>query len=59
MGGGGSWSKHSVKKSQVINRNKYLMGLAPQLWDYVCEQIEIAVQIVPSRRMGSDGKING
>ena len=42
---GGSWARHSVKKSQVIARNKYLMGLAPQLWDYVCEQIDIAVQM--------------
>lgn len=42
---GGSWAKHNVKKSQVINRNKYLMGLAPKLWDYVCAQIEIAVQM--------------
>lgn len=41
---GGSWSKHSVKKTQVINRNKYLDNLAPKLWFYVCEQIEIATQ---------------
>ena len=41
---GGSWSKHNVRKSQVINRNKYLDGLAPKLWEHVCEQIDIAVQ---------------
>ncbi|MBI3713906.1 MAG: HD domain-containing protein [Burkholderiales bacterium] len=42
---GDSWARHSVKKSQVIARNKYLMNLAPQLWNYVCEQIDIAVQM--------------
>lgn len=41
---GGSWSRHRVKKSQVVNRNQYLDGLAPKLWSYVCEQIDIAVQ---------------
>jgi len=41
---GGSWVKHGVKKSQVIKRNKYLEGLAPQLWLYVCEQIDLAVE---------------
>lgn len=39
---GGSWARHNVKKSQVLNRNKHLDGLAPQLWQYVCEQIDIA-----------------
>ena len=41
---GGSWARHDISKSQVISRNKYLKGLAPQLWLYVCEQIDIAVQ---------------
>lgn len=41
---GGSWSRHSVKKSQVISRNIYLDGLAPTLWAYVSEQIDIAVK---------------
>ena len=40
---GGSWVRHNVKKSQVIKRNRYLEGLAPQLWLYVCEQIDLAV----------------
>ncbi|AZQ83721.1 HD domain-containing protein [Colwellia sp. Arc7-635] len=40
---GGSWARHSVTKSQVIKRNKFLEGLAPQLWVYVCQQIDIAV----------------
>ena len=40
---GGSWVKHNVKKSQVIKRNRYLEGLAPQLWLYVCQQIDFAV----------------
>jgi putative hydrolase of HD superfamily len=41
---GGSWARHSIAKSQVINRNKYLEGLAPKLWLYACEQIDIAVE---------------
>jgi len=41
---GGSWVRHGVKKSQVIKRNKYLEGLAPKLWLYVCEQIDLAVE---------------
>lgn len=40
---GGSWVRHKVKKSQVLDRNKYLNGLTPTLWSYACEQIEIAV----------------
>lgn len=40
---GGSWARHQVKKSQVINRNKYLDKSAPKLWLYVSEQIDIAV----------------
>jgi putative hydrolase of HD superfamily len=40
---GGSWARHNIAKSQVIERNKYLEGLAPQLWTYVCEKIDIAV----------------
>jgi len=40
---GGSWARHDVKKSQVINRNRHLEGLAPKLWSYVCAQIDIAV----------------
>lgn len=41
---GGSWVRHKVKKSQVINRNKYLDNLAPELWLYVCKQIDHAVK---------------
>jgi putative hydrolases of HD superfamily len=41
---GGSWVRHNVKKSQVIKRNLYLEGLAPQLWLYVCQQIDHAVK---------------
>ncbi len=41
---GGSWVKNKVKKSQVIKRNQYLEGLAPQLWLYVCQQIDHAVK---------------
>lgn len=40
---GGSWARHGVKKTQVIKRNQHLEGLAPKLWAYVNEQINIAV----------------
>jgi len=40
---GGSWARHNVAKSQVLERNKYLNHLAPQLWIYVCKQVELAV----------------
>jgi putative hydrolase of HD superfamily len=41
---GGSWVKHKVNKSQVLKRNSFLEGLAPQLWLYVCQQIDNAVE---------------
>ena len=41
---GGSWVVHKVKKSQVIARNQYLDGLAPTLWRYACQQIDLAVE---------------
>ncbi|TWX73459.1 HD domain-containing protein [Colwellia sp. C1TZA3] len=41
---GGSWAKHNVSKSEVIARNNLLDGLAPKLWTYVAEQIELAVE---------------
>ncbi len=41
---GGSWARHDIAKSQVLERNKYLKDLAPQLWLYVSEQIDLAVE---------------
>lgn len=41
---GGSWARHKVKKSQVLKRNQYLEGLAPALWNYAVEQVDIAVE---------------
>lgn len=41
---GGSWVAHGVQKHQVLARNAYLQGLAPKLWDYVCQQVDEAVQ---------------
>lgn len=41
---GGSWARHKVKKSQVIQRNRHLDGLAPKLWQFVTEQIDLAVE---------------
>lgn len=41
---GGSWAKHKVCKSKVIDRNKILADISPKLWTYVTEQIELAVE---------------
>ena len=41
---GGSWSRHDVSKTQVLQRNRHLKGLAPKLWGYVQEQVDIAVE---------------
>jgi putative hydrolase of HD superfamily len=41
---GGSWMVHSVNKQQVINRNSYLKHSAPKLWQYACQQIDLAVE---------------
>ena len=40
---GGSWAEHKVSKVKVIKRNEYLKGLAPRLWDYALEEIEMSV----------------
>ena len=40
---GGSWVRHGVTKSQVIARNTYLQQVTPMLWDYACQQIDVAV----------------
>ncbi|PSU34251.1 HD domain-containing protein [Photobacterium lutimaris] len=41
--GGGSWVKHTVTKQQVLKRNAYLEKVTPKLWQYACEQINLAV----------------
>ncbi|MBE1300766.1 MAG: HD domain-containing protein [Alteromonadaceae bacterium] len=41
---GGSWAQHNVSKQQVINRNKHLAEIAPTLWEFVLEQIDLATQ---------------
>lgn len=41
---GGSWAQHNVSKQQVINRNKHLAEIAPTLWQFVLEQIDLATQ---------------
>ena len=41
---GGTWAKYQVTRSQVLKRNQYLEKLAPKLWTYVLEQIDISVQ---------------
>ena len=41
---GGSWAKHVVSRAQVLKRNQYLENLAPELWNYALEQIDLAVE---------------
>ena len=41
---GGSWVKHTVSKQQVLKRNEYLEKVTPKLWQYACEQIDLAVE---------------
>lgn len=41
---GGSWAQHKVKRSAVLARNQYLEGLAPSLWTFVKDQIELATE---------------
>ena len=40
---GGTWVEHQVTRSQVLKRNQYLKELAPKLWDYVLEQIDLCL----------------
>ena len=39
---GGTWLQFGVTRAQVLKRNDYLQQSAPRLWDYACEQIELA-----------------
>jgi len=40
---GGTWQEHGIKKEQVINRNKHIKDGAPELWDFISQIIEDAV----------------
>ena len=41
---GGTWVEHQVSRSQVLKRNQYLEKLAPKLWAYVLEQVDICIK---------------
>ncbi|AMO58590.1 hydrolase [Endozoicomonas montiporae] len=41
---GGSWSKHSISRAQVLKRNQYLESVAPELHEYALSQIDLAVE---------------
>lgn len=41
---GGSWKYHKVTKAQALKRNQFLQQSTPALWQYACEQIELAVK---------------
>lgn len=40
---GGSWAQHHVSCSQVLARHQYLPDLSIELWQYVCEKVDEAV----------------
>lgn len=40
---GGSWAANNISRAQVLKRNQYLEGLAPELWNYALAQIDLAV----------------
>lgn len=40
---GGSWAQNNTSSEQVLKRNEMLKDIAPKLWDYVVEQVQIAV----------------
>ncbi|MCJ8337701.1 MAG: HD domain-containing protein [Pseudomonadales bacterium] len=41
---GGSWAINKVTRQQVLQRNIYLQGLAPKLWEYVNQQLDQACE---------------
>lgn len=41
---GGSWPKFGVTRSQALKRNQLLQHSAPELWQYVLEQVDLAVE---------------
>jgi putative hydrolase of HD superfamily len=41
---GDGWLKHSIKRHQVVARNSWIKEGAPELWKYVMELIDAAVQ---------------
>lgn len=41
---GGTWAKYQVTRNQVLTRNRHLENLAPKLWNYVLEQVDISVR---------------
>ena len=41
---GGSWARHGITKAQILSRNALLQHHAPKLWQYVNEQLDLAVE---------------
>lgn len=40
---GGSWKRHGIRREQIEKRNAHLKQCAPALWDYVGQQLDVAV----------------
>ncbi|WP_067586088.1 HD domain-containing protein [Endozoicomonas ascidiicola] len=40
---GGTWAKYGITRSQVVKRNQYLETLAPKLWAFLQEQIDVCI----------------
>ena len=41
---GGTWAKYQVTRSQILKRNQYLENMAPKLWNFLQEQIDICIR---------------
>ena len=41
---GGTWAEYQVTRTQVLIRNRHLESLAPALWNYLQEQVDMCVE---------------
>jgi len=41
---GGGWRRHTLSRTQLVNRNEFLRTTMPRLWGYVESQIDIGVR---------------
>jgi len=41
---GGTWQEHGITKAQVVNRNSRINNGAPELWNYISDLLDKAVE---------------
>ena len=41
--GGKTWKAYNIKKAQVLKRNSLIADVSPTLWNWLCEQLDVAV----------------